>query len=131
MFCNNCGKQVPDNYKFCPNCGFKITHTNDNWVPNRHPDPEVPDYDVYDQFKPASAKFQSVCPTCGSSNVQYQTVSESKPLGCFAWTVILFGAFFVNVLVFITLLLLFLVVRKSTKATTYATCQRCGKRWKA
>ena len=24
MFCSNCGKQIPDTVKFCPDCGEKM-----------------------------------------------------------------------------------------------------------
>lgn len=137
MYCKNCGKEIPENAKYCINCGAHVERTSKepNWTwntesPKRHPDPDVPDYDVFDPFSPASAKFHSVCPTCGRTDIRYQTVTESNPVGCFAWVAILIGAFFVNVLVFIALLLLFLIVRKSTKAVTYATCQYCGERWK-
>lgn len=138
--CINCGAPLYPGAKFCPTCGrptspASASSRSTNWTwgdgtPERHPDPEVPDYDVFDPTKPASAKFNSVCPTCGRSDIRYQTVAESNPIGCFAWTVILIGALFVNILVFIALLLLLLIVRKSTKATTYATCQYCGERWK-
>jgi len=30
MFCNNCGKQIPDNSKYCPYCGTAINYTLDN-----------------------------------------------------------------------------------------------------
>lgn len=28
MHCNQCGLEVPDNYKFCPKCGAEIMLTN-------------------------------------------------------------------------------------------------------
>lgn len=37
MFCSNCGKQIPDGSKFCPNCGAKTTAVepqNSNFVKN-------------------------------------------------------------------------------------------------
>lgn len=27
MYCKNCGKQIPDDSKFCPNCGHKLQET--------------------------------------------------------------------------------------------------------
>ncbi|MCI5587815.1 MAG: zinc-ribbon domain-containing protein, partial [Lachnospiraceae bacterium] len=30
MFCKNCGTQVPDGTKFCPECGAELTSPADN-----------------------------------------------------------------------------------------------------
>ncbi len=28
MFCENCGKEIPDDVKFCPECGWAVDHSN-------------------------------------------------------------------------------------------------------
>lgn len=36
MFCKNCGKQIPDNTKFCNYCGAQqVTDNNMNSAPNQ------------------------------------------------------------------------------------------------
>ena len=30
MYCNNCGKEIADNYKFCAYCGASVESPNNN-----------------------------------------------------------------------------------------------------
>lgn len=66
------------------------------------------------------------CPHCHGTNIQYQTVTESKKTGCL--TILLY------ILLACTILGLLIVIplalRKKTETVTYAVCQDCGKRWK-
>lgn len=69
---------------------------------------------------------QRTCPHCKGTNIQYQTVTESRKTGCL--TILLY------ILLALTLLGLFIVIplvlRKKTETVTYAVCQDCGKRWR-
>lgn len=66
------------------------------------------------------------CPKCGSENVQVQTITESRKMGC--GTILLYiilACTILGLLVVIPLLL-----RRKTDTVTYAVCQNCGHRWK-
>ena len=39
MFCSNCGKQLPDNAKFCPDCGQPIIIPETTYVSEPEPEP--------------------------------------------------------------------------------------------
>lgn len=125
MYCKNCGSPVANNAKFCQHCGVKLDNTV-NWTyggVQGEPQPTS-------REEPRSASYSVVCPECGSSNIRFNSVSESKPVGLFTWIIILIGALYFQFIVFLILLLIFLLARKSTKTVTYGTCQRCGHRWK-
>ena len=38
MFCKNCGKQLPDEAKFCGNCGTPVTMPAAPWTPGPAPE---------------------------------------------------------------------------------------------
>lgn len=66
MFCSNCGKQIPDNSMFCPECGTKIAQKEPI---RKEPEATTPSAGV------AAFNEQRVkCPCCGGHNLQ--TVSE-------------------------------------------------------
>lgn len=66
MFCSNCGKQIPDNSMFCPECGTKIAQKEPI---RKEPEATTPSAGV------AAFHAQRVkCPCCGGRNLQ--TVSE-------------------------------------------------------
>ncbi len=67
-----------------------------------------------------------VCPKCKNSDIQYQTVSESRNAGCLTMCLYILLAFTVLGL----LIVIPLMLRKKTKTVTYAVCQNCGHRWK-
>lgn len=123
--CKFCGKHIPDHSRYCQYCGSNI-QANVNWTPGGvQGEPQ----DLARE-EPRNASYSVVCPECGSSNIRFNSVSESKPVGLFAWILILLGALCFQFVVFLVLLLVFLLARKSTKTVTYGTCQRCGHRWK-
>lgn len=66
------------------------------------------------------------CKKCGSSDIQYQTVSEPRGAGCLTICLyILLACTILGLLIVIPLML-----RKKTTTVTYAVCQNCGHRWK-
>lgn len=66
------------------------------------------------------------CKKCGCSDIQYQTVSESRGTGCLTICLyILLACTVLGLLIVIPLML-----RKKTNTVTYAVCQSCGYRWK-
>lgn len=67
-----------------------------------------------------------MCPKCKSTNISYQTVSESKKTSCL--TVLLYIVLACTVLGL--LIVIPLLLRKKTETVTYAVCQDCGCRWK-
>lgn len=66
------------------------------------------------------------CRKCGSNNISYQTVTESKKAGC--GTLIVYFILAISVLGWLILIPLFL--RKKNETVTYAVCQGCGNRWR-
>ena len=67
-----------------------------------------------------------VCKKCGGSDIQYQTVSESRGTGCLIICLyILLACTVLGLLIVIPLML-----RKKTNTVTYTVCQNCGHRWK-
>lgn len=67
-----------------------------------------------------------MCPKCHNSNIQYQTVTESRTTGCL--TIILYVLLALTI--FGLLIVIPLMLRKKTQTVTYAVCQSCGHRWK-
>ena len=125
MNCKNCGANISDSARFCQYCGSKQDSTV-NWTYGGvQGEPQT-----IRREEPRNASYSVVCPECGSSNIRFNSVSESKPVGVFAWILILLGALCFQFIVFLILLSIFLLARKSTKTVTYGTCQRCGHRWK-
>jgi len=66
------------------------------------------------------------CSKCNSTNITYQTVTESRAMGC--------GTIILYLLLAITILGLLIVIplmlRKKNDTVTYAVCQSCGHRWR-
>lgn len=69
---------------------------------------------------------QRKCPHCKGTNIQYQTVTESRKAGFL--TILLY--IFLACTVLGLLIVIPLLLRKKTETVTYAVCQDCGKRWK-
>lgn len=125
MFCKACGNQIPSQSRYCQYCGSPVP-SDVNWTSGGvQGEPRT----AYKE-KTETASYTVVCPECGGHSIRFNSVSESRPVGCLAWTVILIGALCVDIVVFLVLLFIFLLVRRSTKAVTYGTCQTCGHRWK-
>ena len=66
------------------------------------------------------------CKKCGSDNISYQTVTESRKTGCL--TILIYLILAISVLGWVVLIPLLL--RRKNEALTYAVCQNCGNRWK-
>ena len=117
MFCINCGNEIADGVKFCPNCGNPT---------NAQP-----------QAQPVQQQSGLCCPSCGSSNVQVQLVEQGqmttkKGVG--------FGGHMNNIArgttAVMTLGMSNLVWKKSkgtnktnTVTATMGICQNCGNTW--
>ena len=108
MFCVFCGNKLAENANFCSSCGKPVGAHNVQVV-NAQVNRPV-----------------RICPRCNTSNIQYQTVTESKKTGCL--TVI--GYFFLAITILGLFILIPLLLRKKTVTITYAVCQNCGNRWK-
>lgn len=111
IYCSKCGERLSASSAFCNRCG---TPTASKDVASKAP------------VKQNRTFPRTACPRCHGHNIQYDTVAESKPVGCF--TTILY------LLLALTVLGLFIVIplmlREKTKTVTYAVCQDCGKRWR-
>lgn len=66
------------------------------------------------------------CQKCKGNNITYQTVSESRKVGC--CTIIVYILLAISLLGW--LILIPLLLRKKTETVTYAVCQDCGYRWR-
>ena len=61
-YCTNCGKQIPEGTKFCPNCGTPVTsHHNDA----SHKVVEEGTVHKCPHCGDVISSFTSVCPSCG------------------------------------------------------------------
>ena len=61
-YCTNCGKQIPEGTKFCPNCGTLVTsHHNDT----SHKVVEEGTVHKCPHCGDVISSFTSVCPSCG------------------------------------------------------------------
>ncbi|MBR4109344.1 MAG: zinc ribbon domain-containing protein [Oscillospiraceae bacterium] len=114
MYCSNCGKELSDGARFCSDCGTK---TADNITVEATPIQVV---------LPEQSKSNRPCPRCKSTNVQFQTVTESRKTGCFK----VFLYIFLAVSVIGWLVLIPLMLRRKTNTVTYGVCQSCGNRWR-
>lgn len=68
-----------------------------------------------------------ICSKCHSDNIQYQTLTEKKPMGC--GTLLWYFFLFVTLIGWFILIPLFFS-NKRQETVTYAVCQNCGHRWK-
>lgn len=119
MYCKNCGKQLEDDVKFCPECG---TSTNSKTPAASPTSPQSQPNVIQEQPQVLNLCF---CPRCKGQNVQFQTVTEYKKTGCM--TVLLYIFLAISILGW--LILIPLCLRKKTKTVTYGVCQKCGHRW--
>lgn len=65
------------------------------------------------------------CSRCGSDDIQYQTVTESRKTGF--WTIVFYIALAITLIGL--LVVIPLALRRKTETVTYAVCQNCGNRW--
>lgn len=113
---------------FCNDMSDFFQQAKSNWKVFRQNAKQS--YQDFQEKYSTTAEFECICPVCGSNDVNFQTVSESKPVGCFGWLILCVISLFLSIFAFIFIVIIFALTRQSTKATTYATCQRCGKHWK-
>ena len=114
MFCSNCGNKLPENSRFCNNCGAQTTvDANAKKIPLQPTQSNQPTH------------IKS-CPKCKSTNIQFQTVTESRKTGCLEVLLYIFLA----VTIIGWLILIPLALRKNTYTVTYNVCQNCGNRWR-
>ena len=113
MFCKNCGYKLSDGSRFCSQCGTKTTED----IPVKATPIQI--------ILPEQPKSSRPCPRCKSTNIQFQTITESRKTGCFK----VFLYIFLAVSVIGWLVLIPLMLRKKTKTVTYGVCQSCGHRW--
>lgn len=117
MYCKNCGRQIDDNLKFCPECGANVSGNNN---------------------EAQRASSGMTCPKCGSSNISIQieqvsskTKTKTKKKGC----LFKLGR---AMLICCTFGLWKLFGKKDStsksgtkiKNQKIAICQDCGKSWK-
>lgn len=102
---------IMDNVGYCDTCMVRYNH--DQFVFPQQP-------------LPPHMSPQRRCPRCNSDHIFYQTVTESKDIGC--------GTIFLYLFLAITILgllvLIPILLSSKTQTVTYATCQTCGLRWK-
>ena len=77
MFCSNCGKQNPDNAKFCASCGASFTNT---LGPQYAPPPPQPQYAPPPQYgaPPAQQTIINMAPPPVFPGMQAATVVSPK-----------------------------------------------------
>ena len=121
--CHKCGEKVYADMKFCNKCGTDIRdlfHEHANETNTDHSNDGQP-HTAPERFE---GKYLS-CQRCGGP-VVVQTVSESRDDGCMMMLLyILLAVTILGLLIVIPLAL-----RKKTELHTYATCQRCGYRYR-
>ena len=118
-FCSSCGSRIFRSAAYCPECGAS---TNFKTAPVRQAAPSVNHRPQVD----TSHTSIRTCSRCQSTQIQYQTVTESRPTGCMTvlWYI------FLCLTIFGLLIVIPLMLRKKTNTITYAVCQNCGRRWK-
>lgn len=83
-----------------------------------------------------SGQSMTTCPKCGGE-VNYQTVTEAKGLGCGSFIGIIILSLLVGLLlswvisVIIFVIGIVLITRNSNETVTYAVCQKCGHRFRS
>lgn len=71
MFCSNCGKKLPEDARFCPDCGNMIKKTNQNLTETHSSEKFTQEKISPNQLK--RGKFEEgICPQCGSSDCEIQ-----------------------------------------------------------
>lgn len=82
MFCENCGKEIPDDAKFCPECGTPITEV-------RGSDPAEPEEAVMDLVVPEEKKIRKKKESYAKKgNISGEKVTENIylcPDGVYRW----------------------------------------------
>jgi len=118
-FCSSCGARISRSAAYCPECGAS---TNFKTVPVQQIAPSV---NHRPQVNTSHTGIRT-CSRCQSTQIQYQTVTESRPTGCMTvlWYI------FLCLTIFGLLIVIPLMLRKKTNTITYAVCQNCGRRWK-
>ena len=130
MYCKNCGNQIADGIRFCPECG-KATGIPAAPVMNQ----------PVTKVKPAKSKqerYKKHCPKCESEDITMETVVETRGKGCLAVFLYLLFALIAIILAFIVppvgiillLLIIISIFRKKNVTVTYGVCQNCGMRWR-
>lgn len=131
--CPSCGKMILRSYRFCSECGQPTNFPAEPAPEPYHYRPSPVEYIQQEATQPVverpaprnQERKVRRCPSCQSTNIQYQTVTEARGTGCMT--------VFLYVLLALTILGLLIVIplmlRKKTNTVTYAICQDCGKRW--
>ena len=77
MYCKNCGKEIPEDARFCPQCGTPQDVATDN-VQNDAPEQNAPapppaSADIPRNAEGAAPHGQGiVCPKCGSTDLKIE-----------------------------------------------------------
>ena len=84
-FCTNCGKEIPENVKFCPECGT-ATDGNDTSAKTENQDQAQKDLKLHDKLHDDLEALL----WWGSTNVISGGVGEMLPMGTAIFSIIFF-----------------------------------------
>lgn len=135
MFCKNCGKQIAEGIRFCPECGKETgapvaqvsgLASAPKWTPPKN-------------VRTKEERYKRHCPRCKSENITMDTVVETRSRGIIKillYVILILIALCLCVIfpwvgIILLIVILLLAFRKRSRTVTYAVCQNCGKRWKA
>jgi len=77
MFCKNCGKEVPEDARFCPQCGSPVSIASESPEPPvfeevKEDEPELASDNHVPQNVQGAAPQGIACPKCGSSDLKIE-----------------------------------------------------------
>ncbi len=109
MFCSNCGKEVDDNTKYCPECGFSLKGEEVSTTKQSEPDD------------------RAHCPKCNSTDIHIgQKGYNDDAIGCGCILGIL--GFFTFGISWILLIIIFLSGFAGSGDSVWI-CKKCGHKW--
>ena len=149
MYCTNCGRQQPNESRFCNYCGANLQASSAARQPVA-PNTQIPSQQSQGSLNPSPAPISPmpvqpqahngiVCPRCHSTNVNVQVINQvqlkNAHHGCAWW--IFVGWWWIPVKwIFFTLPALIVKLLRPKKQRivnrvhSTAVCQSCGYNWK-
>ncbi len=104
MFCSNCGKEIPQDAKFCPECGYNLKGENNNIKDDK-----------------------AHCPKCNSTDIIVGKKGYNSQAVVWTFVAIILG-FLTFGVAWIVLIILLLTGFIGSNDTQWI-CKKCGHKW--